>query len=54
MRSQESADRTPDPKPGGKVSLVVTNSKLAGASMVEERRALWRTAVNALARNFTG
>lgn len=42
------------PKPGGKVSFVVTNSRLSDASMVEERRALWRTTLNALARNFTG
>ena len=37
------------PKTGGKVSLVVTNTKLANASMVEERRALWRAMLNALA-----
>jgi hypothetical protein len=38
------------PKGGGKVSLVATNSKLAQTAMVEERRALWRTALNALAQ----
>jgi hypothetical protein len=37
------------PKPGGKVSVVVTNSKLATAAMVEERRALWRATLTALA-----
>lgn len=36
------------PKPGDKVSLVATNSKLADAAMVEDRRALWRTALDAL------
>jgi hypothetical protein len=38
------------PKPGDKVSLVATNSKLADGAMVEERRALWRTALNGLAQ----
>jgi len=38
------------PKPGPKVSLVVTNSKLSASTMVEERRALWRTALKALAQ----
>jgi len=37
------------PKPGGKVSLVVTNSTLADGAMVERRRALWRTALGAIA-----
>jgi len=37
------------PKAGGKVSLVVTNAKLASAAMVEERRALWRALLGALA-----
>jgi hypothetical protein len=41
------------PKPRGKVSLVATNSKLANASMVEERRALWRAALDAIARLFS-
>lgn len=36
----------------GKVSVVVTNSKLADTAMVEERRALWRTALGALAKSF--
>lgn len=40
------------PKPGGRLSLVATNSKLAGPAMVEERRAMWRTALSALARSF--
>jgi hypothetical protein len=37
-------------KPGHKVSVVATNSKLADGAMVEERRALWRTALDALAQ----
>ena len=37
------------PKPGGKVSVVVTNTKLAGAAMVEERREQWRVALRAVA-----
>jgi hypothetical protein len=37
------------PKPGGKVSVVVANTKLPGAGMVEERREQWRTALRALA-----
>jgi hypothetical protein len=37
------------PKTSGKVSLVVTNTKLANASVVEERRALWRAMLHALA-----
>ena len=41
------------PKPGGKVSIVATNSKLSDATMVEERRALWRTALDALAQVFS-
>jgi hypothetical protein len=42
------------PKAGGKLSLVATNSKLADGSMVEERRAMWRTTLDALARSFSG
>ena len=38
------------PKAGGKVSFVVTNSKLADGGMVESRRASWRGAIDALAR----
>ena len=38
------------PKAGGKVSVVATNMKLTGAAMVEERRAMWRTALNSLAK----
>jgi len=38
------------PTSGGKVSVVAPNSKLADGSMVEERRALWRAALNALAQ----
>jgi hypothetical protein len=37
------------PKPGGKVSVVVTNAKLKSAAMVEERRAQWRRALTSLA-----
>ena len=37
------------PKPGGKVSIVATNMKLAGAAMVAERRDQWRVALAALA-----
>jgi hypothetical protein len=36
-------------KAAGKVTVVATNSKLAGAPMVDDRRAMWRTALNALA-----
>ena len=39
------------PKPGGKVSVVATNMKLAGAEAVEERRTIWRAALNELARS---
>jgi hypothetical protein len=41
------------PKAGGKASLVVTNSKLADSAMVEQRRALWRSALTALAQRFS-
>lgn len=41
------------PKPGGKVSLVVTNAKLQTTGMVEERRALWRVALSAIASQFS-
>jgi hypothetical protein len=41
------------PKAGGKVSLVVTNAKLASAAMVEERRALWRAMLAALSAQLT-
>jgi hypothetical protein len=40
------------PKAGGKISVVVTNTKLAGAALVEQRRAQWRAALNALADRF--
>jgi len=40
------------PKPGGKVSIVVTNSKLTDGAMVEARRTLWRTALTRLAALF--
>ena len=38
------------PKPGGKVSLVVQHTKLAGAGAVETRRAQWKTAFSAVAQ----
>jgi uncharacterized protein YndB with AHSA1/START domain len=41
------------PKPPDKVSVVVTNSKLAGGAMVEARRAQWRAAVTALAQTLS-
>jgi hypothetical protein len=41
------------PKAGDKVSVVATNSKLANGAMVEERRATWRAALNALAQRFS-
>ena len=37
------------PKPGNKVSVVVTNMKLAGADLVEQRRGVWREMLNSLA-----
>ena len=37
------------PRPGGKLSLVVANTKLPGAAMVEERRKQWRMALGAVA-----
>ena len=37
------------PKPGGKVSVVVVNTRLSGAAMVDERREQWRIALRALA-----
>jgi len=37
------------PKPGGKVSVVVVNTKLPGAAIVEERREQWRIALRAVA-----
>jgi hypothetical protein len=40
------------PKAGGKVSVVATNSKLADGAMVEERRALWRKALETLSTSF--
>jgi hypothetical protein len=38
------------PKPGGKVSLVVQHTKLAGAEAVEARRAQWKAAFGAIAQ----
>lgn len=40
------------PRPGGKLSLVVSNSGLPTAAMVDERRAQWRTTLDALARLY--
>lgn len=37
------------PKPGGKVSIVATNTQLADAAAVEERRDQWRAALRSLA-----
>ena len=37
------------PKPGKKLSVVVTNMKLTGSAMVEERRAVWRELLTSLA-----
>ena len=37
------------PKPGNKVSLVVTNTKLQTSGLVEERRRAWREALNTIA-----
>jgi hypothetical protein len=38
-----------EPKPAGKVSLVVQHTKLADAAMVDKRRAEWKQAFTALA-----
>ena len=40
------------PKTDDKVSVVVTNTKLSRAAMVDERRTQWRTALNALAERL--
>ena len=40
------------PKVGGKISVVATNMKLGSSAMVEERRAMWRGALNALAQSL--
>jgi hypothetical protein len=37
------------PKAGNKLSVVVTNMKLASGEMVEQRRAAWREALDSLA-----
>ena len=37
------------PKPGKKMSVVVTNMKLASSGAVEERRVVWRELLNSLA-----
>ena len=37
------------PKPGNKMSVVVTNMKLANSGAVEERRVVWRELLNSLA-----
>ena len=37
------------PKPGNKMSVVVTNMKLAGSDAVEERRVVWRELLTSLA-----
>ena len=40
------------PKPGGKLTIVITHGKLTDGAMVEQRRALWRTALDAIARSL--
>jgi hypothetical protein len=40
------------PKDRGKLSVIVTNTKLAGAAILERRRTQWRTALNALAAHL--
>lgn len=40
------------PKTESKVSIVVTNTRLSRADMVDERRTQWRTALNALAERL--
>jgi hypothetical protein len=42
------------PKPGDKVSVVVSNLKLASPAQVEERRATWRAALTALSKALAG
>jgi len=37
------------PKAGGKLSVVVTNTKLAGAAILEQRRTQWRSALTVFA-----
>ena len=39
------------PKSGGKVAVVATNMKLGSAAVVEERRTIWRAALNELAKS---
>lgn len=41
------------PKPGSKVSVVVTNMKLASREMVEQRRLAWREMLNSLAESLS-
>ncbi len=40
------------PKKGDKLSVVVTNTALSGAALVDERRTQWRAALNALAERL--
>lgn len=40
------------PKPGGKLTIVISNNKLADGAMVEQRRVLLRTALDAMARSI--
>jgi len=40
------------PKPGGKVSMVVTHMNLTGADAVEERRGQWKAVLNAVATHL--
>jgi len=43
-----------EPRPNGKVSMVVQHTRLANASAVEARRAQWKVAFNALADLLAG
>ena len=40
------------PKPGGKVSVVVTNMNLPGAEAVEQRRTMWKAVLSAIATHL--
>ena len=42
------------PKPGNKISVVVTNMKMTSSTMVEERRVIWREMLNSLAAAVRG
>jgi hypothetical protein len=42
-----------EPRPGGKISVVVQHTKLKNAAAVEKYRAQWRAALASLASYFT-